>query len=94
MWKITSENYDGKLYVNLGRKYLPIQESVEYFENLEIENERLKQEYEQLKQKLDWFLTETVAGKEYRPKEELEELQRENAKLKATLDKMKKSRKL
>ena len=44
--------------------------------------EKLCKENEQVKQKLDWFLTETVAGKEYRPKEELEELQRENEQLK------------
>lgn len=48
--------------------------------------ENAKKEYEQLKQKLDWFLTETIAGKEYRPKEELEELQRENEQLKAQIE--------
>lgn len=51
--------------------------------------EKLCKENEQVKQKLDWFLTETITGKEYRPKEELEELQRENKQLKAQIEKMK-----
>ena len=37
--KVTSENYDGKLYIKLGRKYIL----------LEQENERLKQENAELK---------------------------------------------
>ena len=53
------------------------------------EIKKQKEENEQLKQKLNWFLTETIAGKEYRPKEELEELQRENEQLKAQIEKMK-----
>lgn len=41
-----------------------------------------QQEINELKKKLDFFLTETVAGKEYRPKEELDEFEKENEELK------------
>lgn len=40
--KVTSKNYDGKFYIKLGRKYIPLEQTVEYFENLEKENEKLK----------------------------------------------------
>lgn len=52
--------------------------AIDFGKNLD----EVAKEKEQLKQKLDWFLTETTASKEYRPKEELEELQRENEQLK------------
>lgn len=47
--KVTSKNYDGKLYIKLGRKHIPLEETVEYFENLEKENEQLKQQINKMK---------------------------------------------
>lgn len=44
---------------------------------------KIVDENEQLKKKLDFFLTETVAGKEYRPKEELDELKSQIEKMKS-----------
>lgn len=47
--KVTSKNYDGKLYIKIGRKYIPLEQTVEYFENLEQENEQLKEQIEKMK---------------------------------------------
>lgn len=47
--KVTSKNYDGKLYIKLGRKHIPLEQTVEYFESIEKENEQLKQQIEQMK---------------------------------------------
>lgn len=48
--KITSKNYEGKLYIKLGRKHIPLEQDIVYFEKLEQENEQLKQQLENEKQ--------------------------------------------
>lgn len=45
------------------------------------ENAELKAENADLQKKLDFFMTETVAGKEYRPKSEVDELKVRNGEL-------------
>lgn len=56
--------------------------------NLEISRyaRKLEGEIEELKKKLDFFMTETVAGKEYRPKKEVEELEAQIEKMKSVLE--------
>lgn len=51
--KVTSENYDGKLYIKLGRKYIPLEQDIVYFEKLEQENEQLKNTIMQLRKQVD-----------------------------------------
>lgn len=57
--KITSKNYEGKLYIKLGRKHIPLEQDIVYFEKLEQENEQLKQQIEQL-QKINKEQKETL----------------------------------
>lgn len=47
--KVTSKNYDGKRYIKIGRKHIPLEQTVQYFENLEKENKQLKQQIEKMK---------------------------------------------
>lgn len=41
--KVTIKSYDGKLYIKLGRKYLPLEQSIKFFEKLENENKILEE---------------------------------------------------
>ena len=51
--KVTSKNYDGKLYIKLGSKHIPLEQTIEYFEKIEKENEQLKQSNWELLMKIE-----------------------------------------
>ena len=47
--KVTSENYDGKLYIKLGRKYIPLEQDIVYFEQLENRIMQLRKQIDKMK---------------------------------------------
>lgn len=47
--KVTSENYDGKLYIKLGRKYIPLEQDIVYFEQLENRIMQLRKQVDKMK---------------------------------------------
>ena len=51
--KVTSKNYDGKFYIKLGRKYIPLEQTVEYFENLEQENDSFQSKIKELQKQIE-----------------------------------------
>lgn len=81
--KVTSENYNGKLYIKLGRKYIPLEQDIVYFEKLEQENGKLKNRNAELRGMYIHSEREASTYKQF-----LELKEKENVQLKQKIEKM------